>query len=406
MEEIQGGITAAGGFRAAGVTAGIKKQGKDLALIVSDTDAVAAAVFTTNVVKAAPVILSMDVLKQRETARAIVVNSGNANACTGERGMTDALRMAKEAADGLHCDLKSVLVASTGVIGVPLPIDKVASGIDVALGELGSDFYHGLSAAQAIMTTDTREKTVAVTVPIDGKTVTVGGMSKGSGMIHPNMATMLGFVTTDVRIAPQTLRTLLQKSVADTFNMISVDGDTSTNDTVFVLANGHAGNRELTENHPDFAAFEAAFVHVLESLAKQIVRDGEGASKLIEVRVSGAKSVEDARKLVKSAINSSLVKTAFFGADANWGRLLVAMGYSGATFTPEHVSIHFSSAAGKIPLMRVGEPMPFDESVAKRILEESDIHVDIALQEGTCEAVGWGCDLSYDYVRINGDYRT
>lgn len=406
MEKIQGGITAARGFRAAGVCAGVKKEGVDLALIVSDTDAVSAGVFTTNVVQAAPVLVSKRIIREREHARAIVVNSGNANACTGEKGMQDANRMCMAVADQFACEADDVLVASTGVIGVPLAIDKVETGINAATPELGRGHAFDDAAARAIMTTDTRTKTAAVKVVIDGRDVHIGGMAKGSGMIHPNMATMLAFLTTDACVDAKTLRTLVSSVTDDTFNMISVDGDTSTNDTVFVLANGCAENRMITPDHPDFDTFAQALTYVLESLSKQIVRDGEGASKFLEVRVSGAKSVEDARKLVKSAIGSSLVKTAFFGADANWGRILVAMGYSGASFSPERVSIDFLSDGGRILLMRDGEPIVFDEDVAKKVLEETDIHVDIRLQEGEYTATGWGCDLSYEYVRINGDYRT
>lgn len=406
MERREGGITAPVGFQAAGVSAGIKKQGKDVALIYSEAPAHVGAVFTTNVVKAAPVLCTQQKVLRQPMARAVIINSGNANACTGAVGMEHAVQMCETTANGLRLAADEVLVASTGVIGVPLPIEQVCTGIQAASAELGSEAANASAAAEAIMTTDTFVKQVAVSVVIDQKTVTIGGMAKGSGMIHPNMATMLGFITTDAQMEPAALQQLLQATVEDTFNMISVDGDTSTNDTVLVLANGQAGNEPLTVDHAEFPAFRDAFRFVCTFLAKQIVTDGEGASKLLEARVTGAASRADARKLVKAVLNSSLVKTAFFGEDANWGRILAAMGYAGAPFDPAKVSIAFTSDQGHIALMEHGEPIQFDEEAASRILHERDIVIEISLGDGDASATGWGCDLSYDYVRINGDYRT
>lgn len=406
MQTVPGGVTAPRGFRAAGVSAGVKKQGKDVALVVSDVAASSAAVFTTNRVQAAPVVVSKAKIAARDTARAIVVNSGNANACTGAEGLAHADAMCRATAEAVGLDASDVLVASTGVIGVPLPVAAVCAGIERASEELAAGEAAGEAAADAIRTTDTCLKQAAVAVQVDGHRVTIGGMAKGSGMIHPNMATMLGVLTTDAAVDPQTLRALLREAAEETFNMISVDGDTSTNDTVFALANGLAGNHLLTREHPDFTAFETGFRYVCAQLAQAIVRDGEGATKWIEVRVTGGSTTADARKLVKSILTSNLVKTAFFGEDANWGRILAAMGYSGAAFSVDGVSISFVSAAGRIVLMDSGQPLTFDEDLAAAILAERDIVVEVGLTDGCATATGWGCDLSYDYVRINGDYRT
>ncbi|MDQ0190101.1 bifunctional glutamate N-acetyltransferase/amino-acid acetyltransferase ArgJ [Alicyclobacillus cycloheptanicus] len=406
MKVIEGGVTAPVGFRAAGVAAGIKPSGRDVAVVLSDADATAAAVFTQSLVKAAPVVYSQGVMNNGGPVRAIVINSGNANACTGAAGERHAAQMAEAAAKGCGVLASEVLVASTGVIGVPLPIERVLDGIAAACHALEPGVQSAGHAVEAIMTTDTVPKQIAVQVEVDGTPVTIGGMAKGSGMIHPNMATMLGVVTTDARLPRGTLQTLLRETVDVTFNMISVDGDTSTNDTVAVLANGMAGGPELTAQHPGFETFRAAFRYVLEFLAKEIARDGEGATKFIEVSVRQARTAADARALVKTVLTSSLVKTAFFGEDANWGRILAAMGRAGAAFDVARVSIAFASAAGLLELMRDGEPVPFDEEEAKRVLRPRDIQVSITLQDGTAEATGWGCDLSYEYVRINGDYRT
>ena len=396
-----GGITSPKGFKAAGVHAGLKKVKKDMAMVVSDVLAVSAAAFTTNKVKAAPVIWDMDILRKGK-AQAIVVNSGNANACTGEKGLADAEETALYCAGKLGIDENAVFVSSTGVIGVPLDMSKIKSGIDALVPSLS---YDDKNAAEAILTTDTFRKEVAVTVDIGGVAVTIGGMAKGSGMIHPNMATMLSYITTDAAIEQSALQNLLGNTVEDTFNMISVDGDTSTNDSVIVLANGMAGNAMMTEGSvPE--AFEEAFCFVLGELAKDIVKDGEGAGRFIEMNVSGALTKKDAKTLARSVISSSLVKAAFFGADANWGRILCAMGYSGADFEPSLVDLSFSSPAGELCVVKSGEPIAFDEDKAKKILSEKEVSVLADCHQGDASATAWGCDLTYDYVKINGDYRS
>ena len=395
MKIIDGGVTAAKGFKAAGLHAGLKKVKRDMAMILSETDAVTAATFTTNKVKAAPVIWDQKIAEAGK-ARAVVVNSGNANACTGSQGLIDAEKTAEKAAALIGTDKSNIYVSSTGVIGVKLDMDKILKGIEMLYPELSE--RGGKSAAEAICTTDTFTKECAVTIEVSGRTVTIGGMAKGSGMIHPNMATMLSFITTDASVSLETLRKLLGETVEDTFNMISVDGDTSTNDTCIVMANGLAGNAEITESSPDYDAFREAFSYVLGELAKLITRDGEGAGRFIEMKVMNAPSKHDAKLLARAVISSSLVKAAFFGADANWGRILCAMGYSGASFEPSLVDLSFSSSKGEIAVVKNGEPLPFSEEKAKEIL--LDCH------KGNAEAVAWGCDLTYDYVRINGDYRS
>lgn len=406
MRTIVGGVTAARGFRASGVRSGIKQQGNDLALILSDYPAKAAAVFTTNQIQAAPVMWSQRITLKKGNVQAIVVNSGNANACTGGIGLEHAARMSDAVATRLGVSADSVLVSSTGVIGVVLPIEKIMDSMDVLVQSAEGGLNAGTLAAQAIMTTDTFAKECAVQVQVGTETVTIGGISKGSGMIHPNMATMLGFITTDVSISQELLDFALHEAVTDSFNMISVDGDTSTNDMVIVLANGQAENPTITSKDENYQVFFEGLHAVCMSLAKQIVRDGEGATKLLEVRIQSAKSKEQARALIKSIITSSLVKTAFFGEDPNWGRLLAAMGYAGAPFDASRVRIRFVSDKGQVMLMDESEPFPFDEHLAKRVLSARDIEVVIDLNEGSSEAVGWGCDLSYEYVRINGEYRT
>ena len=378
MEIFEGGVTSARGYRAAGIFAGLKKVRKDMAMIVSDTDAAAAGTYTTNRVKAAPVIWDMKVTAAGK-ARAIVVNSGNANACTGEQGMKDAEEMAAYAAGLLSTEKELVLVASTGVIGVNLDMEKIRNGEKVLASSLSADWK---DAAQAILTTDTFAKTAACSVEIGGKKVTIGGMAKGSGMIHPNMA------------------------VDDTYNMISVDGDTSTNDSVLVLANGMAGNREIMEGTEDYAVFEEAFRYVLGTLARMIARDGEGATRFIEMTVKGAKTKSDAKTLARAVVSSSLVKAAFFGSDANWGRILCAMGYSGADFDPDLVDLSFVSPKGSLQVLASGQPVAFDEDRAKEILLEKEVGAVADCHQGEGEASAWGCDLTYDYVKINGDYRS
>ena len=390
------------GYRFAGIHAGLKKRKKDMALIVSDCMAETAAVFTTNAVKAAPVIYDMGVLKGGK-AQAVLVNSGNANACTGPGGLEDASRSASIAARCLGIPESGVYVSSTGVIGVPLDMEKMEKGIELLTRSLGED---ALPAAEAILTTDTVMKLSSVRLGIDGITVTVSGMAKGSGMIHPDMATMLCFIVTDAKIGHGVLQKLLGRGISDTFNMISVDGDTSTNDSVIVLANGASGCAEIEEGSAACVAFSSAFNQVLGELARQIVKDGEGASRFIEMKVSGAATKADAALMARSVISSSLVKAAFFGADANWGRILCAMGYSGAAFDPSLVDLAFTSAKGTLKVLEGGVPLEFDEDTAKTILLEKEVGVLADCHQGDGEATAWGCDLTYDYVKINGDYRS
>ncbi|MBF4695240.1 bifunctional ornithine acetyltransferase/N-acetylglutamate synthase [Fusibacter ferrireducens] len=406
FKEVKGHINTPKGFLAGGLHAGIKKKKKDLALIYTEAPANLAGVFTTNQVKAAPVLWNQEILHQGKAVHAVVINSGNANACTGVKGISDNAQMAKCVAEKLDCDAEEVLVASTGIIGLPLPMDVVEEGIKTLAGKITSKSLCGKNAAEAIMTTDTFSKEVCVEVMIKGEKITISGMSKGSGMIHPNMATMLSFVTTDANVAAEDLQALLAEINEDTYNMISVDGDTSTNDMVIVLANGAAMSEKLTKDDPDFSTFKKAFLYVHQTLAKLIVKDGEGASKLIEVTVTGAESTKDAKKIVKSVLTSSLVKTAFFGEDANWGRILCAAGYAGVNFDPLKVGLSFSSDKGSLELLSAGEPVAFSEALASEVLSEKEIYVHLSLGTGHAKAVGWGCDLSYEYVKINGDYRT
>ncbi len=412
MKLLDGGLSAVQGYKTAGIHAGIKKLKKDLALIVSDTPAAAAGVFTVNKVQAAPVTYDKAVIAAGKPVRAIVVNSGNANACTGKPGLLDAETMASTAANALGAENGSeILVCSTGVIGVPLPMQNIESGIKKAAGQISSTRESAINAAEAILTTATFKKEIAVEIIIDGKPVVLAGIAKGSGMIHPNMATLLSFIITDANISAETLQGLLGTSISSTYNMISVDGDTSTNDTVLTLANG-ASNTPLiirgTEDEPtaEYTKFASAFDYVHAYLAKQIVRDGEGASKFIEAQIEGALQESDAKLLAKSIITSNLVKTAMFGEDANWGRILCAMGYSGAHFNPDTVDLTIASSQGEILLLKQGLPVPFDENIALAILKENDIVIKAALQDGNAAAAAWGCDLSYDYVKINGEYRT
>lgn len=401
-----GGVTTPTGFKTGGLNCGIKQSGKnDLVIIYSDVPAATSIMTTTNIVKAAPILWCNKVISN-PYKQAVIVNSGNANACTGQKGVEAVEITANKVATVLGIKPEDVLVASTGIIGLALPVEKIIAGIDKLVPMLGNKPEHGDLAANAILTTDTVKKTIGVEIEIQGKSVRIGGMAKGSGMIHPNMATMLSFVTTDVNIEPQLLHKLLKETTIDTYNMISVDGDTSTNDMVTVIANGMAGNQTLKENTSDYEIFKEAFVYVHKTLAKKIIRDGEGATKFVEVEVYGTKTKDDARILAKSVITSSLVKTALFGEDANWGRVLCALGYSGAEFDPLKVSLVFSSQAGMITLLNDGVPIAFDEDEAKKVLSEKDIHIGVELEEGDEKAVAWGCDLSYEYVKINGDYRS
>ena len=407
MEIITGGVTAAKGFMAAGVEAGIKYQNrKDMAMVYSKTPCRAAGVFTTNVVKAAPVLWDKEVVESEWEAQAIVVNSGIANACTGKLGYEYCRETAGAAADALEISPQSVLICSTGVIGMQLPMEKMTEGVRMLAKAIKPGEQAGTDAAKAIMTTDTRNKQVAVKVTIGGKEVTIGGMCKGSGMIHPNMCTMLAFVTTDVNISKKLLQEALSADVQDTFNMVSVDGDTSTNDTLLVLANGQAGNPEITEKGADYDAFVEALHYVNETLAKKIAGDGEGATALFEVKVIHADNKEDAKTLAKSVITSSLTKAALFGHDANWGRILCALGYSGAKFDPEAIELYLESSAGKILIFKDGMAADYSEEEATRILSCSEVTALVDMKMGEAEATAWGCDLTYDYVKINADYRS
>ena len=407
MKKTDGGVTAAKGFQAAGCAAGIKKEGTmDMAMIFSEVPCHAAGTFTTNVVKAAPVKWDQEIVYHQDGARVVVCNSGIANACTGAEGMGYCKETAAAASEMLKVPETAVLVASTGVIGQQLPIDRIKGGIAKLALMLEDSPEAGAMAARAIMTTDTHSKETAVSLEIGGKTVTIGSMCKGSGMIHPNMCTMLSFVTTDVSISKKLLQEALSEVVQDTYNMVSVDGDTSTNDTVLLLANGMAGNPEITEKNEDYEACKAALFEVNKTQAMQIAGDGEGATALFEVKVVGAESKEQAVTLSKSVITSSLTKAAIFGHDANWGRILCAMGYSGAQFDPEKVDLYFESAAGKLQIIKDGVATDYSEEEATKILSEEKVTAVADIHMGTAEATAWGCDLSYDYVKINADYRS
>ena len=406
MKFIEGSITSPKGFKACGNNVGLKKDKKDMALIYSVVPASCAAAYTTNAVKAAPVKRDKSITDRGVKISGIVINSGNANACTGDKGIKDNRKMAEIYAKILGVPAESVLTASTGVIGMMMPMDKIEKGIKLTYPLLTDDVEGGHTAAEAIMTTDTVNKEVTVEIELSGKRVTVAGMSKGSGMIHPNMATMLAFITTDAAIEQSLLNDIVKECVKDTYNMISVDGDTSTNDTLIALANGMAGNGIIADKNEDYYKFKDAFFAVNGTLAKKMAQDGEGATKLITVNVKGAKTKLDARVMAKAVIGSSLVKAAMFGEDANWGRVMCAIGYSGADFNPDNVDIVFKSDAGSIKLMDKGTPVQFDEDYALKILGEKSITVDIDVFCGNESATAWGCDLSYDYVRINGDYRS
>ncbi len=407
MKQISGGVTAAKGFLAASAAAGIKyKDRQDMALIYSQAPCKAAGTFTTNLVKAAPVKWDQKIVEQSPFAQAIVVNAGIANACTGAEGFSYCSQTAKAAADCLHIPEDSVLVASTGVIGMQLPMDRIKKGIETMTPLLSESQEGGTKAAQAIMTTDTVKKEVAVEFEAGGKTVTIGGMCKGSGMIHPNMCTMLSFVTTDLSISKELLTEALKEDVKDTYNMISVDGDTSTNDTVLLLANGMAGNPEITEKNQDYYEFCRALNVINETLAKKIAGDGEGCTALFEVKIVGAQTKEQAVTLAKSVITSNLTKAAIFGHDANWGRILCAMGYSGAQFDPEQVDLYFESKVGRLQIIENGVALPYSEQKATEILSQPEVTAIADIKMGDASAAAWGCDLTFDYVKINADYRS
>ncbi len=407
MKQISGGVTAAKGFCAASTAAGIKyKDRKDMALIYSKTPCKAAGTFTTNIVKAAPVKWDQKIVAESACAHAVVVNAGIANACTGQEGMDYCSQTADHAAELLKIPADSVLVASTGVIGMQLPMDRIKDGVSAMVPELSDANEAGHQASLAIMTTDTHEKEVAVEIELGGKTVTIGGMCKGSGMIHPNMCTMLSFVTTDVAITKELLQEALSENVKDTYNMISVDGDTSTNDTCLLLANGEAGNAEISEKNEDYRKFAEALNFVNTTLAKQMAGDGEGATALFEVKVIHAKDKEQAKVLSKSVITSNLTKAAIYGHDANWGRILCAMGYSGAVFDPEKVDLYFSSKNGEIKIIENGVALDYSEEEATKILSAEAVTATADIKMGDASATAWGCDLTYDYVKINADYRS
>lgn len=407
MEIIKGGVTAAKGFKAAVCEANIKyKDRTDMAMVFSEEPCVCAGTYTTNVVKAACVQWDMEITKSGRPMHAVVVNSGIANACTGKEGFDACEATAKAVEKELHVSYDTVAVASTGVIGMQLPVDKLTAGVEKMAGTLDASIEAGEAASKAIMTTDTVNKEIAVTFTAGGKEITLGGMSKGSGMIHPNMCTMLGFLTTDLAIEKTLLQKALSEVVVDTFNMITVDGDTSTNDTLLIMANGLAGNDIVAEENEDYKSFKEALSYVCSFLAKKMASDGEGATKLFTAHVVNAKSKEDARILSRAIVGSNLSKAAIYGCDANFGRFLCAMGYSGAVFNQEDVELYFKSKAGELKVFEFGTPLPFDEDYATKLMSEEEVIVYVDMHEGNEEATAWGCDLTYDYVKINADYRS
>ena len=407
MKVTEGGVTAAKGFQAASAAAGIKYEGRtDMAMVCSEVPCRAAGTFTSNLVKAAPVKWDQDIVFNHEGARVIICNSGIANACTGEEGFSCCRQIAEAAAKALSVSEDSVLVASTGVIGMQIPTDRITRGIEMMAPKLSGELSAGAEAAKAIMTTDTVPKEVSVEFEIGGKTVTMGGMCKGSGMIHPNMCTMLSFVTTDALITKELLQEALSESIKDSYNMISVDGDSSRNDTVLLLANGLAENPEIREKGEDYRIFCEALNYVNVTLAKKMVGDGEGATALFEVKIIGAQTKEQAVTLSKAVVSSSLTKAAIYGHDANWGRVLCAMGYSGAQFDPEKVDLYFESRAGKIKIVENGLAAEYSEEEATRILSEDEVTAIADIKMGDASATAWGCDLTYEYVKINADYRS
>lgn len=406
MKIIHGGVTAPIGYTAAGIYAGIKKKRKDMALVYSATPAKGAGTFTTNVVKAAPVLWDIKLTKESDNIQAIVINSGVANACTGEEGDKNNLLMAQSVAGELQLPIDTVYTASTGVIGKQLPIDIITDSIPQLVKELDDSIEAGTLAAESIMTTDTYSKECAVSFTVGGKVITVGGMAKGSGMIHPNMATLIGVVTTDLSISKELLQEALSDDVKHTFNMISVDRDTSTNDTMLLLANGMADNIEITNKNEDYFEFCKALNLVTSNLSKMIAADGEGATKLLEVTVKGAKTWDEAVTLSKSIITSNLVKTAVFGNDANWGRILCAMGYAGVEFDPYKVDLVIESDEVSLKLVENGMATDYSEDIATKILSAKEVKAIADIKQGAAEATAWGCDFTYDYVKINADYRS
>lgn len=407
MKVIEGGVTAAMGFEAAGVEAAIKYQNrKDMAIVYSRTPCKAAGVFTSNVVKAAPVRWDREAVSHSSYVQAAIVNTGIANAATGKQGYEYCKRTAEKAAQILGIDPDAVLVASTGVIGNQLPIERILAGVEKLAGAKSDTKEAADDAAEAILTTDTHSKQAAVQIELGGKTVTVGGMCKGSGMIHPNMCTMLGFITTDIAISKELLQEALSEDVVDTFNMVSVDGDTSTNDTLVVLANGMAGNPEITTKNEDYHKFKEALNCVDTALAKMMAGDGEGATALFETKVTHAATKQDARILSRSVISSSLCKAAIYGHDANFGRFLCALGYSGVEFDPEKIELYFENDEKSILIYKDGAAVSYSEEEATQVLASPEVRILVDMHMGDAEATAWGCDLSYDYVKINADYRS
>ncbi|MCR4895425.1 MAG: bifunctional ornithine acetyltransferase/N-acetylglutamate synthase [Lachnospiraceae bacterium] len=407
VKQIEGGVTAPKGFKAACCAAGIKYVGRtDMAMVFSEKPCVSAGTFTSNVVKAACVQWDKKLVDSGAPMHAVVVNSGIANACTGQEGWDACDATAGAASEALGIPEGSVAVASTGVIGMQLPVDKLTAGVKTMSTTLSDSAAAGTDASKAIMTTDTINKEIAVTFELEGKTVTLGGMSKGSGMIHPNMCTMLGFLTTDLSIEKSLLQEALSAVILDTFNMITVDGDTSTNDTLLIMANGEAGNATIASHGPAYDLFYEALFTVCRYLARRMAGDGEGATKLFEAKVVNASSKEDARTLSRAIVGSNLSKAAIYGCDANFGRFLCAMGYSGAQFDQNDVELFFESAGGRLQVFDHGTPLPFDEDLAVKILQAPEVTVFVDMHEGDGEATAWGCDLTYDYVKINADYRS
>lgn len=409
MKKIEGGVVAAEGFKAAGLEVGIKANTigkKDMAMIYSTVPCKVAGTFTTNVVKAAPVKYDMDIVENSPYVQAVVVNSGVANACTGKEGMDSCKALSKAAGKSLNIPDNAVLIGSTGVIGMQLPTEKMTAGIEKLAAILGDTPADGTKAAEAIMTTDTVSKQIAFEVMIGGKKVKIGGMCKGSGMIHPNMCTMLAYITSDVNISKEMLTEIVKADVKDTFNMISVDGDTSTNDTMLVMTNGLAGNPEIKEKNDDYITFAKALREVNTYLAKKMAGDGEGATALFEVKVIGADTKENAVTISKSVVSSNLVKAMIYGHDSNCGRILCAMGYSGVQFDPDKVDLFYESRVGKIKIVENGVPTDYSEEEATRILSEDEVTAIADMKMGSEEATAWGCDLTYDYVKINADYRS
>ena len=407
MKKIKGGVTAAKGFEAASAAAGIKYQGRtDMALVYSQKPCEAAGTFTTNVVKAAPVKWDKKVVESNVKPQVVVINSGIANACTGDAGMECCKEVAKEVTKVLETETESVLIGSTGVIGMQLPVEKMKDGVHLLAKEKAEGLEMGNLAAKAIMTTDTKEKEAAVTIELDGTTVTIGGMAKGSGMIHPNMCTMLAFITTDAVISKEALQAALSSDVEETYNMISVDGDTSTNDTVLLLANQMAGNKEIQKGTKEFEIFKEALHEVNTTLAKKIAGDGEGATALLEVTVQGAETKQQAKTLAKSVICSNLTKTAVAGHDANWGRILCAMGYAGVEFEPEKTDLFIQSSAGEMKLVENGMALDYSEEKATEILSQTEVSIVADIKLGAEKATAWGCDLTHGYIDINADYRS